>query len=153
MLLNGQKINALNIVPVVIPRTQGDIVFKCGPVDDSKFPIVKPTPPKRTYADGKIVFDYKDPKYVQQVYDWCSRKTEWEFLESISYTTGLTFETVNSDPATWKNVIQELLESGFTSYEVNRIEEGVREALGLNEQKVEEAFKRFLASQEATSKE
>jgi hypothetical protein len=80
--------------------------------------------------------------------EYNSKYNDYLFIKSLEATPGLEWETVNiDDPETWKNVHEELKNADLTPTEIQRIHYGIIEANGLSDAKVEEARKRFLASQ------
>ena len=71
-------------------------------------------------------------------------------LQSLRATDGLEWETVNySDPTTWYAYKVELEKSGLTTADTSRIMSLVISANGLDQKKIDEATKAFLASQVA----
>ena len=82
--------------------------------------------------------------------EYGTRRHNYMCLQSLSATDGLTWDTVEFDkPETWANWEKELQEVGFTTFDINRVIGGIYEANGLDDNKVEEARQRFLASQRA----
>lgn len=151
MKLNGRKLDKPQIEVCVIPRREEDLVFKAQPVLDFE-PFNKlcpmPTPPSITRPGGVTSQDVEDPDYKKQLDTWAENRTDWMIVQSLSATEGLEWETVNlSDPSTWKNFRVEFEKSGLTAIEVNAVISIVIDACGLNNKKIEEATKRFLAGQ------
>ncbi len=69
-------------------------------------------------------------------------------LESLKATPNLEWESVNpSDPKTWGGYENELVDAGFSIPEISRVIDCVFDANGLNQKKIDEATKRFLAGQ------
>ena len=106
----------------VLPRQDGDIVFKCGAVlDYTDFDKLCPTPdvPVRIYPDKRRVEDVENPDYKQKMNDWATQKVAWMFIESLKATPELEWETVDpSDSETWVNYQTELKEANFTEPEM-----------------------------------
>jgi hypothetical protein len=151
MKLNGQKIAGPNIEVVVIPRQTGDLVFKAQAVlDYDEFHKIaqRPNPPSIMLKGGESSYDYNDKKYLTKIQEWAEQKTHFMVLKSLQATDGLEWETVKmADPTTWENYQNEMKEAGFAPAEINRIVNCVMDACGLNQTKIDEATKRFLAGQ------
>lgn len=151
MKLNGKKLDGPNIEILVIPRQSGDLVFKAKAVldygdCDKLNPI--PQPPKALLPGGIVQENVEDPGYLKKIDEWASRKFYWMFLKSLEATKGLEWETIKMEkPETWENYKKEMQDSGFTPQEIARIEMVVTDACGLNQAKIDEATKRFLAGQ------
>ena len=151
MKLNGKKLDGPSIEVVVIPRQSGDLVFRAKAVLDYEEcdrlnPM--PKPPKRLMAGGGVQENTEDPKYKESLTAWANNKFYWMLLIALSATEGLEFETVKmDDPSTWKNYRKEMQDAGISPGEIGRIEMIVTDACGLNQAKIDEATKRFLAGQ------
>jgi len=149
--IHGKKLDGPSIEVVVIPRQSGDLVFKAKAVlDYSECDRLNPMPqpPKRLMAGGEVQENTEDPKYKKRVEEWAVAKFHWMVTKSLSATEGLEWETVESTkPETWKNYKQEMQEAGLSPGEIARIEMCVTDACGLNQAKIDEATKRFLAGQ------
>lgn len=152
MRLQGKKIEGANIETIVIPRGDSEIVFKAQAVlSEETFLALCPRPkPKVSIGrGGKRLEQVEAPNYVASLNEWGERKVAWLMVKSLEATEGLEWDTVNmNDPSTWVNYRKELADSGFTEAEQVRIINGVLAANGLDEQKVEAARQRFLASQQ-----
>jgi len=152
--IHGRKIEGPAEEVVVIPRKNGDIVFKARAIlDFSDFDKLCPIPtaPEVIRPGGIRSADPTDREYIKRLDEWAERKTNWMLLKSLEATDGLVFETVKAnEPSTWKNFRDELSASGFSQVEQSRLINIAATANGLNESKIEEATKRFLAAQEAT---
>jgi len=152
MKIKGQKIEGPNEALVVIPRAKGDLVFKMQAVlDMTEFDTLcpEPTPPTIVrVGESKGSPDLKDKKYLAEFKIYSARRFEFLILKSLQATTDLEWETIDMlDPQTWSNYQSELKASGFTDVEIGRLINGVLEANSLDDSKIEEARKRFLASQ------
>jgi len=152
MKINGRKISGPNVEVIVIPRLEGDIIFKAQAILSFKeFETLCPEPiaPKvMRRGVNQFVSNIKDPKYIKDMDDYSKRRTSWMILKSLSATEGLEWDTVKmDDPTTWNNLEDELKSSGFSEMEVGRIVTGVLTANCLNEDHLEQARQRFLASQ------
>lgn len=149
MKINGKKIEGPNIEIVVVSRLDGDIEFKCQSVIDfddfeklDPEPVVPwvrtPTQPARQNPE--------DPSYKKDLTEWQQRRFDWLCLESLKATPNIEWETVKADkPHSWKNWRDELKQSGLTPLEIGRILQAVLKANSVDEDKIDEARKRFLA--------
>lgn len=148
MKLHGQEINALQEREIVFSRPNGDITFKVRGVvtfEDytGKFP--KPEPPTRSYPDGREESDHEDLAYVKDLGAWVHGQTAWLIVESLKVTEGLEWDTVDvNDYHTYGNYESELLASGFTMMDINRIVNEVNIVNGFSQEMVEGARKSFL---------
>lgn len=153
MKLNGKKISGPNVEIIVIPRKDEDIVFKAQAVlsfDDFKKLCPQPMPPQMIKRGEGLVYDTENPQYKDALSLWQQMRMDWIIITSLRATPELEWEKVDfSNCDTWKLYSEELKDSGFGEYEVNRIVAGVMTANCLNETKIEEARKRFLAGPEA----
>jgi hypothetical protein len=151
MKIKGKTLDGPNIEVVVIPRQSGDIVFKAQAVlDYEDCDKLNPMPqaPKVLLRGGAVQENVEDPKYVKAVDQWATRKFYWMLLKSLGATEGLEWETVKlDDPETWELYKTEMQSCGFSPGEIARVEMCVTDACGLNQSKIDEATKRFLAGQ------
>lgn len=149
MKVNGRSINGPTEEVVVIPRRDGDLVFKAAPVlsyEDLDKLDPRPNPPIKVYPGGKQVENPEDSGYKTKLSEWSTRRYNYMVLKSLSATEGLEFDTVDlSKPETWGGWRQEMQDAGFSNLEIARIEAIVIDACGLNQIKIDEATKRFLA--------
>lgn len=157
MLLNGKKLEGPRTIPIVFPREDGDLIFQAKAVlDYSDFDALcpAPNPPEVMRPGGIKSKDVNDKKYLDAVQEWAEYKTRWIILESLSATEGLEWQKVDmSKPETWSKYAEELTEAGFTPGEQALLVNTVFEACGLNQDKIDEATKRFLASRQETKSE
>ncbi len=155
MKLHGVKIEGPNVEEIVIPRGDGQIVFRAQAVlDDQEFDDLCPRPKPRVMIKkgGVKVEQTEEPNYKAAINKWGEQRVAWLVLRSLEATEGLEWETVVYDDAkTWLNYQTELKASGFSDAEVAAIIRGVMAANGLSEEKVEQARQRFLASREEES--
>lgn len=150
MKLNGQTIKKPEDEVVVIPRRDGDLVFKARAVDFADFLKLypQPTPPVMLMKGGAKSVNVEDKEYKKAVEVWATQRTNWMIIKSLEATEGFEWETVKLDnPDTWGNFNKEFEDSGLTAVEVNAILNAVLDACGLNQKKIDEATKRFLAGQ------
>jgi len=153
MLINNKKITGPSEEVVVIPRRDGNLVFKAKAVlkyDDFEKLCPRPEPPTIMRPGGEKAADPTDKKYLEQLNNWASNKTLYMILTSLSVTENLKWETVDmSKPDTWKNYDDELRSSGFSEAEIARIFGIVVAANGLDQTKIDQATASFLAGQQA----
>lgn len=158
MKMNGKTVLRPNIELIVIPRGDGDpIIFKATGVNDTSIfekLCPPPEPPTRLYPGGKKVQDITAPEFKKKLTEHNLLQFHFMILKSLEATEGLEWDTVDiSRPETWKNYPEELQAAGLTNTEVNMVVNGVLAANALNEDRIEEARQRFLASQRAQSEE
>ena len=156
MKINGKELDGPQVQTLVIPRGDEEIVIKAKAVLDyeafNKLNPV-PTPPKKVFPGGEEQIDIENPAYMDKLEEWAQSKTDWMILKSLEATEGLTWDTVDrADPKTWKNYKDEMAKC-FTPAEAARIINLVTIACGLDEEKIQEATKRFLATQAAPQDE
>lgn len=151
MRMNGVKLECPNEAILVLPRPDGNLVFRAKAVMDyDEFDKICPEPkvPTRIVKGGKKEVNLTDPDYVKAVIEVNENRMAWIVLKSLSATEGLEWETVNMlVPNTWKNYSQELKDSGFSIIEINKIVGLALEANALDEGKLESARQSFLAGQ------
>lgn len=150
MKINGQPINKPEDEIVVIPRRTGDLVFKARSVDFADFikMMPQPTPPMVIMKGGAKSHNIEDKDYKKAMEVWATQRTNWMIIKSLEATEGFEWETVKlEDPSTWGNFQKEFEDSGLTAVEINAIVSIVLDACGLNQKKIDEATKRFLAGQ------
>jgi hypothetical protein len=155
MKIHGQKVPV--ITPIVVPIIRGEqtIYLKVKPTDWLHFNAVcpEPTPPSVVRAGGEKGFDFADAKYLENKKKYSDAKNAWAFICALSATEDLQWETVNlNKPETWVLWQKELLESGFLQTEINRITLAVFEVNQLDDDKIEQARKSFLASSRSEGK-
>jgi hypothetical protein len=148
MKINGQT-PSKHVEVLVLPRGETSIVIKAQAVVSMEdFPLQPPVPPVITARDGTKVDDYQDEKYRAAMRKFANSRTHYLILESLKATEGLEWETVDmKEPETWGNYTKELAEAGFSDAEVSRIVRCVMQANALDDAKLEQARKDFLATQ------
>jgi hypothetical protein len=150
MKMNGKIIEGVSFEVIVIPKGQTEHVFKAMPIlDESAFLKMcpAPLPPTIIRPGGETSRDLSDKTYLAKMDTWAEQKMAWMVITSLSATPGLEWDTVKmDDPSTWTNHLTEL-KSCFTETEVQLILNLVFTACGLNQRKIDEATKRFLAGQ------
>lgn len=154
MKIAGKKVFGSYVETVVLPRPDGNLVFKAKAItsfDAFEQLCPEPKPPVIVYAGtNKEVANIEDPGYLKQFNDWHEFKTHWMILESLKATDDLQWDTVDAgDHTTWKNYSDEMTAAGITFAEQGRIVEIVSIANGLDQSKIDEATESFLAEQAA----
>lgn len=152
MKINGKTVSGPQTEVVVIPRGEDELVIRAQAVldfTDLEKLNPQPQPPFKILKGGETQQNVEDVDYLTKISEWAQQKTDWMILKSLSATEDLVWDTVKmDDPTTWKNYRKEL-EATFTPAELSKILEVVMTACGLNQSKIEEATKRFLATQAA----
>lgn len=153
MKVNGVSLDGPKEVLVVIPRGETDLAFKFRAVldiDEFEEMCPRPSPPRVSKPGGEIYFNTQDKTFLQALDEYSTRQGSWQFLKSISATDGLEWSRVKlDDPGTWNEWQAELKEAGFSIAEKNALWSGFVEANSLSPSMLDEARKRFLASQQA----
>lgn len=153
MKIPGIEKPQANVVIVPIPRANSqDIIFKVQAVIDRE-PFDKlcpaPIPPIIVRKGGVKSANVEDSKYKEEVSKHARHYSNWVIIQSLKATEWLEWEKVDlSNPETWHLYEEEFKEAFLTDAEISRIVNGVYEANGLDEDKVDEARKRFLADQQ-----
>ena len=156
MKINGKTIQGPNEVITIVTRQTGDLVFKARAIlDYMKFDELckVPTAPFKKMPDGTTFPDFDDKDYKVRIRTYSERKVGYMIIESLSATPGLEFDTIKiNDPTSWENIEKEFKTAGLTEVEIQRVIASVWDANGLDNQKIEEAKNRFLASQLVVAK-
>lgn len=157
MRIKGKTFDTPNYELIIIPRPDGDIIFKAQAVlDFEKFNqlVPVPNPPTITYAGAKgPVPDFKDKAYLEALNERGRKRFNWILIQSLKATEDLEWDSVDeNNPQTWENVETEFRKAKFSEVEIGRIFNGVLSANSLDEDRIEEARKRFLASQPPPSR-
>jgi hypothetical protein len=139
-----------NLVIIPIPRGNDTaVIFKAQAVlDNDDFDKLCPMPiaPTITRPGKPATQDVTDKVYLKAVNEYSSNKLAWMVIKSLEATEGLEWDTIElNDPDTWSNYEQELREGGFSEAEIMHIINGVIEANGLSDDKIDEARNSFLA--------
>jgi hypothetical protein len=136
---------------LVIPRGDVQVPFKFEAVisyDEMDEICPRPKPPTKILPGGAQEPAPDDPDYQKRMTEWATLRVHWNFLKSIELSK-IEWETVDmKKPETWGNYEQELLDAGFTSYEVIKLIRKCTEVNGLDQDAIEQATKDFLAGQE-----
>jgi hypothetical protein len=152
--IKGKKIET-NVEHIVIPREGGDIVFTARAVTDADLfdkMVPPPTPPTITRPGGVSTPNFEDADYKTKLKKRERLQSSWMIIKSLEATEGLEWSIIKpEDPETWEHLTEEFKVSGLSEMEVARILSGVMTANSLNEAKLEEARKRFLAGRAQTA--
>lgn len=153
MKIHGKKVEGAYEEIVVIPRSDGNLVFKARAISDyTAFDKLCPEPKgdMRMYPGGRQVEDVESPKYHAKMREWAQLRTHWMILTSLKDSPGLEWETVEmSKHETWANYADEMTSAGLSPAEQGRIVHCVSIANGLDQSKIDEATESFLADQAA----
>ncbi len=150
MKIKGRKIQGPNTEPIIIPRSDGDIVLMAQAVlDMSEFDekVPNPKPPIITLPGGTKKEDREDKYYLSLLKDRGQKRYGFFMMKSLETTEGLEWDLLDREkPETWGQWEEELKLAGFTAAEINLVMSGIATANGINEEKLAEARARFLAS-------
>jgi len=151
MKLNGKTLFGPRIEVIVFPRQDGNLVFKAQSVlDYDPFEKIcpQPQPPVRMLPGGIKSFNTESPEYEEKLEEWATKKWDWMMLKSLEATEKLEWDTVNmEDPSTYGHYRDEMKAAGLSPAEISRIQALVVDSCGLNQIKIDEATKAFLAGQ------
>ena len=153
MLIKGVKITPPKDRVVVFPREdQEDIVLTIRAVlDYSRFEELCPVPrpPTTRRPNQAPVSNTEAPKFLAALDAHSLKRSHWMIIQSLSATDGIEWEIVDhNDPETWHLYDQELRTSGFSLGEIGRIFEEVNAVSGIDQERVDEATRAFLATRE-----
>lgn len=152
MKIKGKKLSGPYVVTVVLPREEGNIVFKAQAVlDFEEFEQLCPRPmaPEIVRPGNVRSRDTTDKIYQKKLTEWSENQVHWMVIQSLKATPELEWETLkDNDPSTWSNYQQEMKEAGISIAEQARIIDAVMTASGLNQDKIDEATKAFLAMEQ-----
>jgi len=150
MKINGRVLTQPKAGCVVIPRQDGDIVFKVETVlDYSRYEklCIAPKAPELKMPDGSINFDTSDFEYLKKLEEFATYKTSFLIFESLK-NNNIEWETVKeNDPTTWGNIEEELSKSFFLPIEIDLIFKEIIKVNGLSDTIYKEARERFLAGE------
>lgn len=136
---------------IVIPRQDGDIILEAAPImewDTFEKLVPEPKVPDKIIKEQRIP-DYANPNYIKATEKRNNLRQAYLIIYSLKATPGLEWDTVKfNEPDTWENYLKEL-SSAFSMGEVAIIINGVMAANGLDNERIEEAKKRFLATPRA----
>ena len=164
MRYKGKTLSGPAIQTLAIPRDSttepgdNDIIFQAQAVmDPEAFELIYPSPepPSRLLPGDppKQSRNTEDPEYQKALRAWAGKKSSWMILKSLSVTPDLEWERVKlDDPETYDEYPIELRESGFNDIEIRMIINLALKVNSIDEDKMEEARKRFLARQGQAAK-
>jgi hypothetical protein len=134
---------------LVLPRGTSQIVIRAQAILDLDiFDTLcpSPKPPGKLTKDGFIP-DNNDETYRQTLARHNEKRTAYMVIKSLE-PSNIEWDSVDIDnPKTWINYINDFRTAGFSSIEINRIVATVMSANALDESKLEQARKLFLAGQ------
>ena len=146
MKIAGQEVQGISEEILVLPRLDGDLVFRAQAVQDyDAFEALCPEPKaKRMLVAGGWKEDTKSPGYKKEMEEFAERRFAYIALKSLE-PSEIEWDTVNmDDPSTWANYMEDLKKAGLSATEVNRIVLCVMSANCLDEGKLEKARDAFL---------
>jgi hypothetical protein len=150
MLIKGKTISLAEEI-LVLPRIGGDLVFKARAVrsfEEFETMVTEPKPKMMVKAGETEAQPMVDDAYKQKKASYGRLRLVWMIIKSLSATEGLVLETVNmDDPSTWENFWVELTSTGLSFVEQEMLVNLAQSANSMNQDKIEEARKRFLAGQ------
>lgn len=155
MKLAGREIKGPNSETIVLPRGEGEpiVLTAMAVLDQTPFEklCLPPKPPVVVRPGGDRSYNVEDPKFVKAMEEYGKRRTAWLVVTSLRLgTPELEWDTVRyDDPNSWPGYYDELRDAGFTESEIVRVIQAVMVANALDDAKLEEARKRFLASRGA----
>ena len=132
---------------LVLPRGEQNLVFRARGVKDmDEFDLLcpAPKPPGRQTREG-WKDNLKDKTYMQVLEVYNKKRLGYLVTRSLMASC-IEWDTVQmEDPASWNNWQTDLLNSGLTQVECNRVLGLVMEANALDEAKIIQARESFLA--------
>jgi hypothetical protein len=165
MKIAGRKTSGSNIEYIVIPRPasyekdeasgemkeiNNDIIFKATAVlsfENFEKICPPPKPPISKRPGGESFQNVENSEFKIKELQFNVNRTNWLIVESLKATEDLEWETIKpDDPETWANWEKELGDFGLNWKEIGVVRQGIWKANALDDAKLEEAKKRFLAS-------
>lgn len=146
MKIGGVEVNGPAEEVLVLPRMNGDLVFRAKAITDNReFERLCPEPKaKPVLKAGGWQKNTDDPTYKQQLADYSEARWNYTVIKSLE-PSEIGWERVQLDkPSSWKEWEKELLDAGLSTIEVNRITVLVMQANALDERKLEAARESFL---------
>jgi hypothetical protein len=116
--------------------------------DYAEFEALMPAPdmPKMLLPGNITVDDPNNEHYIKACRERMTKRAQFMFIKSLMHTPNLTLsKVVLDDPDTWVEVYQELKDEGLTSAESFRLQDGMYEAQGICQEKVDKATENFYA--------
>jgi len=157
MKINGITFGGPKPVPCVIPVGNDEVVFMITPVMDfEEFEKLcpRPEPPGAIDNKGNKTTNPDHPSHIEAIGKYADQRMEWMYLKAVEGTEGLEWENVNmEDPSTYTNFTKELVNAGIPIGYIDALKMKIIQVCGLDPDRIEEATKRFLASQELAQSE
>lgn len=154
MKIGGVEVNGPGEEVLVLPRSNGNVVFKARAVlDMTEFYDHCPPPvaPKIIRAGGEVQENLKSPSYKQANHQHSMLRFAYIAIKSLEPSC-IEWETIDMEkPQTWLNWEDELRKAGFSGVEIQRITVLVMQANALDESKLKLAREAFLLGQAAAS--
>lgn len=148
MKIKNIDLNEPRVEYLVLPRGGNNIVIKAKAIysfEEFDKIVEQPKPPTILLPGEIKSLDYNDKDFLNKLDHYSRLRLSWLVIQSLSATEDLTWEKVTNDPSTWNLWETELEEAGFSSIEKNKIFDLVQTACGMNQTKIDEATKSFLA--------
>lgn len=156
MKINGVPIGLPEPITVRIVRGKKVIELVCKAILDYEpfnALVPEPKPPRVRPVNGTPYLDVNDKEYLAACERRMKLKEAWIYIQSLSATEGLVWDTVMPEvPDTWLN-FQKEFNAIFTEQEQHRISLGVFEAQAPSERTMDKAYDAFfqlLQGQEST---
>ena len=157
MKLHGKTIEGPSVETIVFPRESGELVFKAQAIlnyEEFEALAPQPEPPFMQRPGQQAIKDLHDKKYLEKYDIWLQQKVDYMIIKSLEATPGLEWDTVvMTDPTTWHNYKSEFSDSGISDAEVTQLISLVTSANGMDQDKIDQATKSFLAGQGEGQKE
>lgn len=151
MKIGGVPITAPSEELLVLPRDEGDLVFraKALPDMDEFYKLCpEPEPPGKLTKDGWVP-DEGDPNYKTVVANYVKQRVGYMVVHSLAPSNIEWASVEPHNPKTWGRWDEELKAAGLTQREVNLVWELVISANALSEDKLKKARESFLRGQAA----
>lgn len=149
MKIGGVSVSGPHEEILVLPRGESQIIIRAQSVLDlDEFDKIcpAPKPPGKLTKDGWIP-SLDDETYRQSISRLNERRIAYLVIRSLE-PSQIEWDTVDiGNPKTWTNYIVDFKNASFSTIEVNRIVACVMAANALDESKLEQARKVFLAGQ------
>jgi hypothetical protein len=151
MKIKGRVVKGLNTAVAVIPRPDGNLVFKAVAIsnyDEFDAIVKEPVAPIMTMAGGLQVSDFKDAQYLRKQTEYNLLRNNWMAIKSLSATEGLEWEKVDLlKPETYGLWQDELKDADLIPSEINCVIGAIIEANNLSAEKLDKARESFLAEE------
>jgi hypothetical protein len=136
---------------LVLPRLEQPLVIKAAALlsyEEFDALVPRPTAPVRLTKNGKEPHT-DSPDFKSSVEQFGKQRWAFIVLKSLEPSEIEWDEVVLGDPSTWCKWPEELKKAGLSDTEIGRVSTLVMEVNSLDESKLEEARKLFLAGQAA----